>query len=448
MGLIEEFRERAKPWIDPIAADSPTGKFIKFDPVYESIATEVAKLEAPSAPPVNWERVVDVGGTFLKRNCKDLRIACYVFYGLHVTRGWNGLLEGLSALAELLERYWLTLSPEPTRPRARVNAVTWFVERTGMTLSAAQVAPQVAPLNRDTITALEQATKQLAQVVREKMGNDGPAFGPILTTLERFRLNLPEELPPKRDSATAPQAVARQATPSAAPVADLQRATPPVATLQQTANTMDFLREVGNSLAEAAAMLRHDNIADPTSYRLLRTGLWLHFKEMPPAGPNGRTNIPPPPASLLTQLNTMASNGKWENVLEEAESALVMHRFSLDLQRLSAQALAALGHRPAREALIREVAGWLRRMPSAPKLLASDGTAFADPITKEWLDQEVRTVSSPPGAEQGAAGALQDETALVEKAKALLADGKAVEGITLLKEQLRSAEPGRDRFKK
>src|SRR5262249_55069347 len=164
--------------------------------------------------------------------------------------------------------YWLTLSPEPTRPRARVNAVTWFIERTTLTMSAAQVAPQVAPPNRDTIAALEQATKRLAEVVREKLGNDGPAFGPILTTLERFRMNLPEESPPKPDSATAQQAVAREATPSGAPVVGLQRATPPVATLQQTANTMDFLREVGSSLAEAAAMLRRDNIADPTSYRL------------------------------------------------------------------------------------------------------------------------------------------------------------------------------------
>src|SRR5262249_28300215 len=165
MGLIEEFRERAKPWIEPIRADSATGQFIKFDPVYESIATEVAKLEAPSAPPVNWERVVDVGGTFLKRNCKDLRIACYVFYGLHVTHGWNGLLEGLTALAELLERYWLTLSPEPTRPRARVNAVTWFVERTGMTLSAAQVAPKVARPNGGTVTTPVQETTHIDHVV-------------------------------------------------------------------------------------------------------------------------------------------------------------------------------------------------------------------------------------------------------------------------------------------
>src|SRR5712692_2014296 len=161
---LEELRKRAQPWIQPISVEAPSGKSAKFEPGYESIVREVAKLESPGASPVNWDRVVDVGGALLKTTCKDLLIACYVFYGLYATRGLNGLVEGMSALAELLDQYWVALFPEVSRPRARLNAVSWFLQRTAVTLAGAQNTP----VDREIVDALELATQRLVAVTREK----------------------------------------------------------------------------------------------------------------------------------------------------------------------------------------------------------------------------------------------------------------------------------------
>src|SRR5262249_20623992 len=147
----------------------------------------------------------------------------------------------------------------------------------------------------------------------------------------------------------------------------------------------------GSSLVSAARTLRHANLADPVPFRILRTGLWLHISELPPTGPNGRTAIEPFPTPRRTQLEQMSTHSKWAELLEESESALENQRFNLDLHFFSAQALAALGaqYQAARAALMAEVGAYLRRLPSAVELLASDGSPLADSATREWIAAEV-----------------------------------------------------------
>jgi type VI secretion system protein VasJ len=424
---LQDIRERAQPWIQPISSDAPAGKPAKLDPTYESIVKEVAKLESPVGGSVNWPKIVESGGELLRKNSKDLLIACYVAYGLYATRGLNGLVEGTSALAEMLESYWSSLFPEVTRVRARSNAMGWFLQRTATALAQ----PDVRVEDRDLVDALELAARRLADVSREKFGTNGPAFGPLTQSLERLKISLP-------------QASGASETPAAtAPSASIAAAAP--AALSDPASAVDYLRELGNSLVGAAEIIRRANSADPLSYRLLRTGLWLHIQQLP-AGANGRSPVPPTPAPLRSQLEKMVANAKWEAVLEEAESALAKHRFNLDLHRFSAQALAALGpsYQIARQALLAEVSAWIRRMPSAPELLCSDGSPVADAQTREWLQLELQTGSQSSSPRP--AGQSNESAALLDDARALIAQGKLPEGIQPLEERIRALGPGKPRF--
>jgi type VI secretion system protein VasJ len=215
------------------------------------------------------------------------------------------------------------------------------------------------------------------------------------------------------------------------------------ALLSDPSGAVDFLRELGNSLVSAAEVTRRANTADPLSYRILRTGLWLHIQQLP-RGSNGRSPLPPFPGPLRSQLEKMSAGGKWEALLEESESALAMHRFNLDLHRFSAQALAALGpsHQFARQALLSEVAAWLRRMPSAPELLSSDGSPIADGQTREWLRLEVQ--SQTPS--QGSAKRSEESASLLDDARALIAQGKLPDGIQPLEQRIQALAAGRPRF--
>ncbi len=425
----QDIKERARPWIQPISPEAPAGTPAKLDPAYESILNEVAKLESPAGGSVNWPKIVEAGGELLKKNSKDLLIASYLAYGLYATRGLSGLVEGTSALAELLESYWPTLFPELTRLKARSNAVGWFVQRTATSLAQ----PDLPAEDRDLVNGLELAAQRLVEVSREKFGANGPAFGPLTQSLERLKARLPQESA-SAQSTTSGQAKATSAGLSAAPAA-----------LTDPGNAVDFLRELGNSMVSAAEATRRANPADPLSYRILRTGLWLHIQQLP-AGANGRSPVPPTPGPLRLQLEKMVANAKWDALLEESESALVKHRFNLDLHRFSAQALAGLGpgYQLARQVLLAEVSGWLRRMPSASELLCSDGSPVADAQTRQWLQLEVLT--GPEGASSRPAGQANPGAALLDQARALIAQGKLPDGIEGLEQSIQGLGAGRPRF--
>ncbi len=127
---------------------------------------------------------------------------------------------------------------------------------------------------------------------------------------------------------------------------------------------------------------------------------------------------------MRTQLETLASNAKWMELLEEAESALIQHRFQPRPAPLHARALASLGlgHDAARKALVAEVAAWLRRMPGGHRALGHDGTPVADAQTRAWLDLEVAGEANGPRRRQP--GSRMTTAEAVREAKSLFANGK------------------------
>src|SRR4051812_40749893 len=128
----EQLQQKKEAWVAPIAPDAPAGRSAKYEPPYEALQKEVAKLEsasAGSAGAVNWDQVVEHGGQVLQSLSQDLLAASFVSYGLSATWGYAGLAVGIEVLPELLDRYWASLFPELTRLRGRANALAWLVDR-------------------------------------------------------------------------------------------------------------------------------------------------------------------------------------------------------------------------------------------------------------------------------------------------------------------------------
>ncbi|SEL28266.1 type VI secretion system protein VasJ [Stigmatella aurantiaca] len=410
------FLDRALAWLEPISTEAPCGAPSKHHPTYEAVSAEIAKLESPTGDTVRWEEVVRGAGELLRDTSKDLWLASYFAYGLYATEGIPGAITGTTLLTELTERYWQGLFPEASRLRSRSLALTWFVERMGWVL------PNVQPhgTSPEQIEALAAAVSKLAEVTRARLAAQAPALGPLLTGIERLRANFPNEAPrpaaapqspppvlapPLPPPASSP-AVETPATPSA-PLSAPPPAPPPVLASQlpmlpsgeptSVGAVTDFLRNMGASLTSTAVLLRQANPADPLAYRILRTGLWLHISQLPPAQSHGRTALPPLPAALRSKLEILTANARWLELLDEAESATVQHRFALELQRFSVHALTSLGptHAPAREALLLELSSLLKRLPGVVDLVASDGTPLADAATQEWLHREVLAKPTP-----------------------------------------------------
>lgn len=439
----EELTQRVQPWLEPISPATPSGASARYEPEYERILVEVAKLEAPTGGTVDWLQVATLGKKLLGSKSKDMLLAAYTGFALFAPKkSLSGLLEGMVLVSELTDRFWDSLFPDGKRPKARANAMGWFVQR--VSFSIGDLVP--APADRDVVEALIPAAQRLAEVCRTRLTEGGPAFGPLMEALERLRLQLPPEAPPPPPAPEPTAAAPSGSATASAPVPAATSASPVAAPALpgRGADATAWLREVGAALCQAAADVRRASPADPVAYRLLRTGLWLHMTQAPPRGPDGRCPFPGLPADVRAQMQALSSNAKWVELLEEAESALLQHRFQLDLHRFSAAALAGLGHTAARAALVAELGAWLRRVPEAVELSASDGTPVADSQTRAWLDLEVRGGGgTAPGS-----GAGGDPTAeAVREAKGLFATGKGAEALALLQSRVQSADSGRARFR-
>jgi type VI secretion system protein VasJ len=464
MALSAEYlHERARPWTEPISAEMPSGVLAKHDPAYEAVSTEVAKLESPASDAVNWGEVVRGSSQLLQHTTKDLWLASYLAYGLYMTEGLSGALTGMAVLTEMTDRYWPSLFPDAKRLRGRVNAMTWFVERMGRVLPSVKVTAA----DRELVAHLGEVASRFAELARARFEGQAPAFGPLLDGVARLRATLPAEapipvVPPALAAAPAAQVTPsvpapQMPAPTAAPVPAFSVPPTPAAELASAETATDFLRNVGSSLVSAAGLVRRANVANPLAYRMLRTGLWLHLAQLPASGANGRTTLPPVPPALRQRLELMASNSRWLELLEEAESALAQNRFALDLQRYSASALAGLGttHAAAREALLLELTTFLRRMPGVVDLVASDGTPLTNAATKQWLQAEVLERTAPVAAAPSVRLSLppprieaqpSGNSALEEEALALLAAGKPEDALARLQAAVNAASTGRARF--
>jgi type VI secretion system protein VasJ len=224
----------------------------------------------------------------------------------------------------------------------------------------------------------------------------------------------------------------------------------PAATAEPASATdvLNYLREVGTGIARAGQTLRKADPTDPVAYRLIRTGLWLSFSAAPP-NQGGKTTVPPVPAERRAQFEKMAGAGKWPELLDETESAMTQYRLWLDIQRYSVQALSALGapYARAKEAVLIEVASFLRRMPSVPDLSYSDGGAFADPQTKMWIETDV---AAAPGGGKGGNGKSEDDGGLTDaiaEARGLMGKGQAGDAIAMVFAKVGTAANASSRFR-
>ena len=425
---LEDVRARAMPWAEPVSAEAPAGGPARLDPRYERTLAEVAKLESPSGDAVDWKQVVDNSGDLLRTTSKDLLLATHLAFGLYSLHGLDGLTTGIALLSELIEKYWPEMQPDLKRLRGRVNAVAWFVDRTSAGLDGCEVDAA----DRDAVDGLAMAVGRFADVVRERFGADAPAMTRLVDAALRLERSLQNG-----EGSVPPSAASTPGTAGAAPVAmppPSVAANPP--SLAPGADTVAYLREFGSALAAGASSLRRGHPADPGTYRALRTGVWLHLAAPPPAV-GIVTQVPPPPEALRATFARLAANAKWTELLDESESCLVQHRLWLDPHRISAQALGALGpaYAAARQALIAELAAFLRRMSGMVELCFGNGAPFADVDTRTWVDVEVLPAAG--GATRAPAG--PDESETFADARKLVGEGKTADAVALLQGRAMSA---------
>lgn len=429
----------------PISSDRPAGSDIRYDPAFDDLQTEVDKLSSPAlAGSVDWEKVCRFAADILTNKSKDLLVASYLSVALIHTRGSDGFAMGLKLYLDMMERFWEELFPSKVRLRGRVRAVEWWVEKADTALAH---APELSfpPAQ----TALIRGNLNRPDIFVSEHLENAPSLAAV-----KDRFSSPAsagEGPCRHESGAA----------DAGQSPDGHSPTPPShGEAQEVSRYCVSPREVREEvneglrlLREAASQLFQRDPAAPVAYRLSRNAAWCGIEELPPVT-NGRTRITPPATVEKNLLSDLRNRSDAEALLKAAEARLPQYIFWLDLNRLTVEALSRLGNRfgKAQEAVCQETACLLHRFPGLEELAFSDGTPFATPETRQWLEGIVfrGTACLEPLAttdERVAEGALEAAIAQgIAEMQVQVRQGKLVEAMEEMQRRLRGCTSKRERF--
>ena len=419
----------------PIAGASPSGASARYEPEFEKLAGEIAKLESVEGrESIKWDIVVDSAVELLGGKSKDLLVASYMTLGLLYQDGYAGLAAGFTVSRDLAKTFWDTLFPEKTRMRARAQAMQWMNDRITPSL-AAHAAP-----SKDDKAALEAAVAALGEIVELAGGlfeSDGPSFGELQSAVQDKLYAVPADEPAPSDAPTDSSGNAG-ATPSA-------DAAPPPPPPPKEVDSPDAAREALTEMRErrikAATVLREANPADPLPYRLLRAAVWEDLLEAP-AVTDGVTQQAGGDAAFAAQAEQKLDQGDYAGVIADGEAKLVADRTWLDVNFFVHRAMEGLGkpYAAARRALAAEVVGLVRAVPALLEVKFADGTPMAGQPTRLWIQHELGAF---PATAAAPAGGLE---AAMAEARKLVARKSFPEAAALLQKELRAAVNRRDRF--
>lgn len=125
--------------LTPINGDSPAGEDLSFSTEFDLIA-ELRREDDPTLDQGEWVtalKVADWPGVastcedLLRQRTKDLRLTMWLTEALALTRGFEGLAQGLTLCHDLCERYWDTLHPQADDGdmEQRVGNIAWLLQR-------------------------------------------------------------------------------------------------------------------------------------------------------------------------------------------------------------------------------------------------------------------------------------------------------------------------------
>ena len=429
----------------PLPADAPKAADFRYDPQFEAVANEIAKLERVGPAGIRWADVARDAQAILAAKSKDLTVASWLAVALAETEALSGLATGLAILRNLIESQWDTLFPQ--RPRARAGAIEWLTGRAGHAVPAQLPDAAAGP---SALAAFEEIDA-LDRLLADKLA-DPPALGELLRPLRGLaeEHRRAEAQRTEQAEATGAAAAASTQVSAAVPSAAAAIATPAVSLAMPPiagADTEALFGSLREAVRTAALGVLAADLGEPRAYQMLRAITWVQITELPPAR-GGRTELMSPPETRRTEFEALAKAGNGPDLVLALETFCSgSGLFWLDGQRLSAITLAGMGgiFAACSQMVVQGVQAMLRRLPGLEALGFSDGTPFADGTTRGWIENIVLAGGSRQDAGDGTDGPAPWNQGL-QAAREQAGNGEIEAALVALTAGAAAAPSGRARF--
>lgn len=427
--------------LEPITPDAPAGADLRYDGRVDAIKEARREENLPGAERkvADWAMVAAQCTTLLQKETKDLQLAVWLTEALMRRQAFGGLLTGVAITRGLLDRFWDSVYPLPEDDdfELRAGPLEWLGGKLPLSLRLTPFLGRFSCADLDSVRTLptdleakssDEARERreaaiadgrlmpedleadsgrltkatlraiiadidaaLAEIVLlekasdERFGREAPSFNPLRTALDEPRRIVQALLTQKLEA--DPDAVEEVA--AAGEAGDEPEAVGDGGALSvEPVNARDAAQRVGS----VARWLRRQDPTNPASYLLVRGFRWGELlSRAPDVDPR---LLEAPPTVTRTKLRTLLLDGKWAELLEQAELLMATPggRGWLDLQRYEVIAAVNLGgdYAGVAEALRRELRSLLRALPQLPRMTLMDDTPTANDETRRWIEDEIR----------------------------------------------------------
>lgn len=423
-----------------ISPSAPTGVALHEDGDLDAIQDEIRKLESLTERP-DWERVIKLSTTILGTKSKDLRVACWLSFGLFVTRGYPGLAEGLSMLRCLIDKYWPELFPPLSRSTSRLRALDWLGEQVVAMFNGRSPSSGES----EALRLCARESEAIAALVSQNLvPPGGAAAGNGVKPAARLR-GIAEQAQRRLASVSAPSAAPSPAVASAPQPAVTAGALP-----QTPQQARAALLGMTRDLLHIAGVLLREDPRDPMPYRLSRLMLWGEAARVQ-ADAQGRLAIPGPSPDESKQILAKLRALTGVDGLSLIEQAIQSNPFWLDLQHVSWSHLTSLGSEFSRaaQAVQTELAGLIELQPKLAGWKFRSGTTLASCQARAWVNRITSSAmrATPASVEPGDQDSRSLEAADAE-ARGLAAAGNVNGALRLLAGSINACGDGRQRFQR
>jgi type VI secretion system protein VasJ len=345
-------------WLEPVSQVLPAGDDPAYDDQFMQIREEVNKLSG-----FDTDAIARLSESLLTTVSKDIRvISFYAWARLH-QHGEEGLAEGLELLAAALHQFGGKLHPQ--RSRSRQGALAW--------LGSARMLDSLTLWPEADIARVCRISGALLLIEDALNEDERSGLQPLLRALE---LRLAQN--------GGASAMVPLNSPAHADVDDLALA------VLAPVNSGETLKAQAKVLAN---YLREQPGGWLSAHHLMKSVRWDTILNLPALGPGGNTRLLPPKPDHRAHLKRLYVQQSWMELLELTDSLFgqAINHVWFDLQWYACEALNRQDKGATLANIVQQdLNGLLSRLPGLEMLSYSDGTPFADEVTRSWIALKVK----------------------------------------------------------